>query len=246
MVDLATDGPLVIVGATGAIGGAIARRAAARGQALHLVARDAGRLAALASELGATHALADALDGAALAAAVRAAGERIGGLAYCVGSIKIEHLDRATEADFIDAFRLNAVGAALAVQAASAGLRAVPGSAVVLFSTIAVRTGFQGHTVIAAAKGAVEGLAVSLGAEMAPQVRVNCIAPSLTRSGIAAPLLRNPAMEKALGGAHPIPRLGEGDDAGALADFLLSPAAGWITGQVIGVDGGRSTLRPKG
>jgi len=130
--------------------------------------------------------------------------------------------------------------------AASAGLRAVPGSAVVLFSTVAVRAGFPGHTVIAAAKGAVEGLAVSLAAELAPNVRVNCIAPSLTRSGIAAALLRNPAMEKALAQAHPIPRLGEGDDSGALADFLLSPAAGWITGQVIGVDGGRSSVRSKG
>ena len=134
----------------------------------------------------------------------------------------------------------------MAVAAASAGLRAVPGSAVVLFSTVAVRAGFPGHTVIAAAKGAVEGLAVSLAAELAPNVRVNCIAPSLTRSGIAAPLIRNPAMEKALAQAHPIPRLGEGDDSGALADFLLSPAAGWITGQVIGVDGGRSSVRSKG
>ena len=238
-------GPIVIVGATGAIGGAIAQRAAARGETLHLVGRDEAKLAALSGELGGTHAVADALDTPALAEAVRAAGATIGGLAYCVGSIVIEPLDRATAEDFVDAFRLNAVGAAMAVQAASAGLKASPGSAVVLFSTVAVRVGFPGHAVIAAAKGAVEGLAMSLAAEFAPTVRVNCIAPSLTRSGIAAALLRNPAMEKALAAAHPIPRLGEGDDAGALADFLLSPAAGWITGQVIGVDGGRGTVRNK-
>jgi NAD(P)-dependent dehydrogenase (short-subunit alcohol dehydrogenase family) len=239
-------GPLVIVGATGAIGGAIARRAAARGETLHLVARDATRLEAMSGELGGTYAVADALDPVALTAAVQEAGGLVGGLAYCVGSIVIEHLDRATAEHYVDAFRLNAVGAAIAVQAAARGLHASPGSGVVLFSTVAVRTGFPGHTVIAAAKGAVEGLAMSLAAELAPNVRVNCIAPSLTRSGIAASLLRNPAMEKALAGVHPIPRLGEGDDAGAMADFLLSPAAGWITGQVIGVDGGRGHVRNKG
>lgn len=239
-------GPVIIVGATGAVGGAIARRAAARGEALHLVGRNHEALAALAAELGGTFAVADAMDPAALTAAVQAAGDNVSGLAYCVGSIVIQHIDRARPEHFIDAFRLNALGAAMAVQAAAPGLRASPGSAVVLFSTVAVRAGFPGHSVIAAAKGAVEGLALSLAAELAPTVRVNCIAPSLTRSGIAASLLRNPAMEKALAAAHPIPRLGEGDDAGALADFLLSPAAGWITGQVIGVDGGRGTVRSKG
>ncbi len=238
--------PVVIIGATGAIGSAIARRLAASGQALHLVARDQAKLSALAGELGAGSATADVLDTAALTAAVQQAGPRIAGLAFCVGSIVMKPLKRASEADFMDAFRLNAVAAAMAVAAAAEGLHAVPGSGVVLFSTIAVRSGFANHAVIAAAKGAVEGLTLSLAAELAPITRVNCIAPSLTRSGISEPLTRNETMAKAIAGQHPIPRLGEGNDAGALAAFLLSADAGWITGQVFAVDGGRSTVRTKG
>jgi NAD(P)-dependent dehydrogenase (short-subunit alcohol dehydrogenase family) len=236
---------LVVVGATGGIGSALARMWVAGGGAAHLVGRDAARLAALAADLGASHAVADVMDAAALGTAVAAAGPRIAGLAYCVGSIVIKPLRRATGADFIDAFRLNAVGAALAVAAAQDGLRAA-GGAVVLFSSVAARSGFASHAVISAAKGAVEGLTVALAAELAPAVRVNAIAPSLTRTAIAAPMTANEASARAIAAMHPIARLGEPEDAASLAVFLLSPAAGWITGQIIAVDGGRSSLRSKG
>ena len=237
--------PVIVIGATGGIGGALARRLRVAGRDLHLIGRDANKLTALAGELGAGSAVADVLDAAGLAAAVRAAGERVSGLAYCVGSIVMKPLARATEADYLEAFRLNAVGAALAVAAAQDALRAAGGS-VVLFSTVAVRAGFANHAVIAMAKGAVEALTVSLAAELAPQIRVNAIAPSLTRSGIAAPMTDNAALAKAIAAQHPIPRLGEADDSAALAAFLLSADAGWITGQVFAVDGGRSTVRTKG
>jgi len=115
----------------------------------------------------------------------------------------------------------------------------------VLFSSVAARAGFPNHAAIAAAKGAVEGLVVALGAELAP-VRVNAIAPSLTRTPLAEPLTRNAAMADAIAKQHPIARLGTAEEVAALADFLLSDQAGWITGQVIGVDGGRGSLRSKG
>ena len=116
----------------------------------------------------------------------------------------------------------------------------------VLFSTVAVRQGFAAHASISMAKGAVEGLTLALAAELAPKVRVNCIAPSLTRTPLAEGLTRNDAMAKSIAEMHAIRRLGEADDSAGLAAFLLGPDAGWITGQIVGVDGGRSTLRTKG
>ena len=237
-------GTVVIVGATGGIGSALVRRVAARGARPFLIGRDAARVASLAAELGAGHAVADALDAEALAAAVQAAGSPLAGLAYCVGSIVLKPLKRVTEADMLDAYRLNVVGAMVAVQAAAPALSAGQG-AVVLFSSVAARAGFPNHAAIGAAKAAVEGLAVSLGAELAP-VRVNVIAPSLTRTGMAAPLTGNAQMAEAIAKLHPLPRLGDAEDSAALADFLLSEQAGWISGQVIGVDGGRASLRSKG
>ncbi|MCA3304679.1 MAG: SDR family oxidoreductase [Roseomonas sp.] len=240
------EGTILILGATGAVGAALARRVAARGLRPALVARDAARLAALATEIPGSIAIpADVEDAAAQRAAVAAAGTPLAGLAYCVGSIALKPLKRVTEADMISAFRLNALGAMLAIQAAQDALAAGRG-AVVLFSSIAARAGFTNHAAIAAAKGAVEGLTVALAAELAPAIRINCIAPSLTRSTMAAPLLANAQMAEAIAKQHPIPRLGEGDDAAALADFLLSDQAGWITGQIMAVDGGRSTLRSRG
>lgn len=237
--------PVVILGATGGVGEALARRLRARGAEPFLVARDADRLEALARELDAPSAVADVLDGDSLRAAIRGAGPELAGLAYCIGSIPLKPLAKLTEADLLDAFRLNVAGAALAVQAAQAALKAGRGS-VVLFSSIAARAGFPHHAAIAAAKGAVEGLALSLGAELAPEVRVNVIAPSLMRTGMAQALTANPQMADAIARLHPVPRLGEAGDAAALADFLLSGEAGWITGQVLGMDGGRSSLRVKG
>jgi NAD(P)-dependent dehydrogenase (short-subunit alcohol dehydrogenase family) len=243
------DAPVLILGGSGGVGSALARNLAARGTPVHLFARNGEKLGAVASEIGdAEITEVDVMDGPALTEAVAEAceGENgVAGLAYCVGSIVLKPLKRSTEGEFIEAFRLNSVGAALAVQAAEAGLRRGKGS-VVLFSTIAAGSGFSNHAVTAAAKGATEALTRSLAADLAPDVRVNCIAPSLLRTPLAKALTDNEVMAKSIAQLHPLPRLGEAEDAANLAGFLLSPESSWISGQVISVDGGRSTLRVKG
>jgi NAD(P)-dependent dehydrogenase (short-subunit alcohol dehydrogenase family) len=239
--------PYIIIGATGGIGGALSRRLAVLGHVIHAIGREPAKLAALTAEIGGTHAVADVTDRAQLEAAVKAAGPVAAGLAYCVGSINLKPVSRITDDDVERDFRLNAQGAFRAVQAALPALKAheTP-SSVVLFSTVAVQQGFASHASIGMAKGAVEGLMLSLAAELAPKVRVNCVAPSLTKTPLAAALTSNEQMATAIAGLHAMQRLGEPDDVAAAAAFLLSSDSSWITGQVINVDGGRSSLRTKG
>ena len=118
-------------------------------------------------------------------------------------------------------------------------------ASIVLFSTVAVGQGFASHASVSMAKGAVEGLTLTLAAEWSPKVRVNAIAPSLTETPLASFMTANAATAQAIAAMHPLQRLGTAGEVAALAAFLLSDKAGWITGQVIGVDGGRSTLRVK-
>lgn len=238
--------PIVILGAHGGIGEALARRLAGQGHSLFLTARDERNLDGLAEELGARTASLDVMDEDAIAEVVGSAdpGDGIAGLAYCVGSIVLKPLKSAASSDFIDTFRLNAPGAALAVKAAEKGLKKAGGS-VVLFSTVAVQQGFNNHSVISAAKGSVEGLTRALAAELAPKIRVNAIAPSITDTGIAEKLLSSEQMAKGLADMHPVGRYGRPDDIAAMAALLLDGEAGWVTGQVIAVDGGRGALRTR-
>ena len=236
---------VLICGAAG-IGRSLALRLHARGVPLHLVARDASKLRAVtAGGGGAPYTAADATSDS-FEDAIRgiASSTPLRGLVYAIGSIPLKPLKGTSAADFVAAFTLNSLGAALALKAAAPSLAAgaQPGSAV-LFSTVACAQGFPNHAAIAMAKGAVEALTRAAAAELAPRVRVNCIAPSLTDTPLAARMLSSDAMRKALGEAHPIPRVGAADDVAALAELLLEPAC-FINGQVLAVDGGRSTLRP--
>lgn len=239
--------PTVIIGATGRIGETLASLLAEEGRPLFLIARDGDALRSVAEKYGARFAVADAQDPEALGNAVAQAdeGEGIGGLAYCVGSIVMKSLRQAGPSDFRDCFDLNTVGAAVALQAAQAGLKKANG-AVVFFSTVAVTQGFANHAVIASAKGALEGLTRSAAAELSPDVRVNAVALSLSETKMAEPIVSGGQMRDAIARMHALPRLGKPEDGAAAAAFLLSDKAGWITGQIIGVDGGRSRVRPKG
>lgn len=238
---------ILIYGGSGGIGSATARALRERGYEVHLVGRDAEKLATAAGEIEATFTVGDVADGGLFARAVQDAGDQLAGLVYAVGTINLKSLQRLTEADFLHDFRVNALGAALALQAAVPALKRSPdGAAVVLFSSVAARQGFTFHASIGMAKGAVEGLTLAMAAELAPKVRVNAIAPSLTRTDLAAGLLAIEQTAAAMAGLHALQRLGAPEDIAALAAFLVSNDAAWITGQIIGVDGGRANLRTKG
>ncbi|SFZ86579.1 NAD(P)-dependent dehydrogenase, short-chain alcohol dehydrogenase family [Devosia enhydra] len=238
---------VLVYGASGGIGSAIARALHARGMSLHLSGRSEETLSALADDLSASFTVADIADPAEHARIVAEAGTPLAGLVYAVGTITLKPLARLTVQDMLRDYELNAMGAALAVQAALPALKASSSPAsVLLFSSVAVEQGFASHASISMAKGAVEGLVRALAAELAPKVRVNAIAPSLTRTPLAAPLTGSEQMAAAIAQMHAMGRLGVPEDIAALAALLVSPDSGWITGQVIGVDGGRSRLRTKG
>ena len=232
-----------IVGATGAVGRALAQRVVKRGGVPLLIGRSADKLDALAKEHGnAPILVADCSQPESIAEAFKGADadmSSIAAYAYCAGSITLKPVRRASLADFREAFDLNTLSAVEVLKAIEKPLKKNKG-ACVLFSTIAVQQGLPNHAVVSAAKGAVEGLTRALAAEYAASgVRFNAVAPSLSRSAMAAPMLEKEAIAAALAKAHPLGRLGEPDDLAALADFLLSDDSTWITGQVVGVDGGR-------
>ena len=232
----------LIFGATGAIGSSLAQQLKKSGQEVHLVSRNEEELKSLSENLGFTFTVADVLeDGFIDKIKSDTADFNISGLAYCIGSIDLKPLKRVTESDLNQCMKLNLYSAIEAIKGFQDDLKKNHGS-IVLFSSVAAQKGFTNHTIIASAKAAVEGLTVTLAAEFAPSIRVNCIAPSLTDSKISQSMLKSDVVAEALAKAHPLKRLGEGNDSAGLAKFLLSDESSWVTGQIIGVDGGRSSL----
>ena len=230
----------LIFGATGSIGSSLAEQLKNSGKSIHLVARNESEVSSIAEKLGCSFTVADVLEDNFIEK-VKSDIDDIKGIAYCVGSIDLKPLRMVSEKDFNKCMKLNLYSAVETIKGYQETLKKNKGS-IVLFSTVAAQRGFTNHAIIASAKAAVEGLTVSLAAEFAPNIRVNCIAPSLTNSKIAEPMLKNKALADGIAKAHPLKRLGEGKDSASLAKFLITEESSWVTGQIIAVDGGRSKL----
>lgn len=169
--------------------------------------------------------------------------EELQGLAYCPGSINLKPFKSLKDQDFEQDFQLNVVGAVRVLRAAFPKLKKAGQASVVLFSTVAVQQGMPYHSTVASAKGAIEGLTRSLAAEWAPAVRVNAVAPSVVDTPLAQRLLSSEERREGSAKRHPLQRVGEAEDIAAAAAYLLSPDSAWVTGQILGVDGGMSATK---
>lgn len=169
--------------------------------------------------------------------------ETLDGIVYCPGSINLKPFARISEESFLDDYKLQVIGAIKSIQQVLPRLKKGNNSSIVLFSTVAVQTGFNFHSQVSSSKGAIEGLTRALAAEFAPTIRVNAIAPSITDTPLAQNLLNNDKKIEDNSKRHPLNRVGTANDIANMAKFLLSEDSSWITGQIMKVDGGISTIR---
>ena len=168
--------------------------------------------------------------------------DELHGLVYCPGSINLKPFHRIKPEEFVADLQLQTIGAIRIIQQVLPNLKAGKGS-VVMFSTVAVQQGFNFHSQVAVSKGAIEGLTRSLAAELAPTVRVNCAAPSLTDTPLAGKLLNSDQKKEANAERHPLKRIGTSEDIANAVAYLLSDESSWVTGQVLKVDGGMSAIK---
>jgi len=232
----------LIFGATGSIGSSLAEKCYYDKLDCHLIGRNEKELEKISKILNYTYSVCDVLKLDFTNDLKKDLYEvEILGAAYCIGSIDIKPFKLTKANDFVSSYVLNLVGVTEILRTFQDNLKNNKGS-VVLFSTVAAKKGFANHSIISSAKAGVEGLTVALAAELAPNVRINCIAPSLTKSKIARAVIKNSAIEESIAKMHPLKRIGEGTDSANLAHFLLTSKSSWITGQIIAVDGGRSSI----
>ncbi|MEM7309655.1 MAG: SDR family oxidoreductase [Planctomycetota bacterium] len=236
----------LLLGASGGIGSALARQLAAGGNRLTLAARGHERLSALAAEVGGT---AHPLDATSLdeveQAAERVVAEhgRLDGVVNCVGSILLKPAHRTSAEEWRTTLAANLDTSFAAVRAGASAMMKTGGS-IVLLSSAAAQLGLPNHEAIAAAKAGVVGLARSAAASYARRgVRVNVVSPGLVRTPLSAPWTESPANEKASLAMHALGRLGEPEDVARAIAWLLASEQSWVTGQVLGVDGGLGSVR---
>lgn len=168
--------------------------------------------------------------------------DKIDGFAYCPGSINLKPFHRIVPEKFTEDYQLQVVGAIKVLQEILPKLKKSEAASILLFSSVAVQTGFSFHTQVSASKGAIEGLTKSLAAELAPNIRVNAIAPSITNTPLSSKLLNSEAKIAANEDRHPLKKIGRPEDIANMASFLLSEQSSWMTGQILTIDGGISTI----
>ena len=233
---------ILIFGATGAVGSSLAKLLNENSISTHLIGKNEEEISKLSEETNGSYSVADVTDPSFI--------EKIdsdlknidiAGIAYCVGSIDLKPINLVTKKDYLKSLELNFFPIVEIIKKYKENLKKNKAS-IVVFSTVAVKQGFANHSIISPVKASLEGLTVSLAAELAPNIRINCIAPSLSNSKMAGKILGNTKIAEGIAKQHPLKRLGEGKDSASLAKFLLSNESSWITGQIIGVDGGRSNV----
>ncbi len=235
---------IFVFGGTGAIGKALSVKLKKENLSPIIISRNEEELKKLSNEIECEYRVCDVLNSEKIRTISDEFKDKICGLAYCVGSINLKPIKMSKDEDFLESFKINTLGAINAIKFNQETLVKNNGS-ILLYSTIAVKQGFTNHTIVSTAKGGIEGLTLSLAAEFAPKIRVNCIAPSLTDAKMTQKLISNETIKKAIENMHPIPKIGSGDDFSDIGSFLLSDKNSWITGQIFHIDGGRSSLRLK-
>ncbi|MET3978870.1 3-oxoacyl-[acyl-carrier protein] reductase [Mucilaginibacter sp. UYP25] len=230
---------VVVVGGSSGIGLALVKHLAIQGANIFNISRNPAN----DWPEGVTHIQADVLGD--LSSIENRLPQVIHGLVYSVGSINLKPFQRLTKDDFLNDYKLNVMGAAEIIRLSLKALKGAGGASIVLYSSVAAKAGLPFHASIAAAKGAIEGLTLSLAAEFSSnQIRVNAIAPSLTDTPLAKNLLSTDEKREASAKRHPLGKIGTPDDIALATQFLLSDHSGWLTGQIIGIDGGLGNLRP--
>lgn len=227
---------LLVIGGSSGIGLEIVRHLSAQGDRVFAASRSEGDLAGLT---GVSWQRYDVTDREAMLDLP----DRLDGLVYCPGTIQLKPFGRLSDDDFLNELEVNFLGAVRAIRLAHPALKAADSASIVLFSTVAARLGLPYHAGIASAKGALEGLSRTLAAEFAPKIRVNCLALSLTGTPLAASLLSSEEKRRASAERHPLKRIGDAAEVARAAGFLLGPDSGFLTGQVIQMDGGLSSVK---